>query len=112
MAELSPSGGSWSHPGSSGEGGHRVLGGRVGGRGVHVALARDPARGHAARRHLQTLHRHQPLHLRSQVGYCQRPRHLITSLLKKQVFWWIDTTFGEAQSGGLRYKRQVVCIDA
>ena len=61
------------------------------GDGPHAA--RDPARGHAARRHLQTLHRHQPLHLRSQVGYCQRPRHLITSLLKKQVFWWMDTTF-------------------
>ena len=45
VAKLSTSAGSWSHPGSSGEGGHRVLGGRVGWRGVHVALARDPARG-------------------------------------------------------------------
>ena len=45
--------------------------GRVPGLGHGPRAPRDPARGHAARRHLQALHRHQPLHLRAQVGHCQ-----------------------------------------
>ena len=45
------------------------------GDGPHAA--RDTPRGHAARRHLQTLHRYQPLHLRSQVGHCHTCKRCI-----------------------------------